>query len=736
VALLGAVAGGDPAAVATAMAEVDGLLQSPPGRSGPAAGRRRRPSIQDGAPVVLWRGLLYEQIARKPPTGSWVRAFLRARPALDDDEATTSEVCMAAVILLVSGAEPGDVRGALPGLAEPAAAGHPAARMLAAVLTLAETDDDEFGRAAASLAQSRIVPIEVVCALQFTRSDPDRVDALTAVRHLDRYPAAVREHACFRELRIAVLDAHARRAWSLERFDEAGILWRATMPIDPYRTEVAINLALMATRTRSPAYAAAWERAAELPYLHAVAAADTGYLADDRLALHRALTEQSRHQPDGRDPSGGDLLRWVADGDAVEVWLRQWDLYYVNSRLRFRSPVHLLGAAADAGPDALIEARDVLLRHLDGSIGEQDWAGATLFCALARDRVMRAWRQARDQPDSDPHRETEQAAADELLNEAKRRVLLLHSLSIALRKGTSARHRRLLCAIARRECLLPVARLHELCVAQKAFSGKVHLTTILELATAEFGAAWTTEPADPADTRRMLADLEATRRAAPDQAGIWVPYGRLLAWSDRGAEAYAGVAEAVNGKRNPATGDDSPAVRIHDYLLALVDDLVATELERELSGRDGEPDNPVAAGRRAMARRPLSVVPAVVTARALAGTGEPAKVAEAVRILSDRLRAAAAGGQLRRLRSAIRGLRSADDAVEQLSAALRRRAVTAVNKAGTRPGARIVGEAIAELEHALTLVRARGLGHRAGPIEADLARLRGLAEEQRRKGRP
>jgi tetratricopeptide (TPR) repeat protein len=738
VAVLAAVAGEQPAGVAAAMAELDGLLESPAEKKG----RKRRPSVPDGAPAALWRGLLHEQVAVKTPTGSWVRAYLRAGPGLNTGDEATSEVCAAAVLLVAAGSEPGDIRGALPALPARTAAGHPAARMLTAVLDLAEAGDGGFAGLAARLVESRIVPAEVVCALQFGRSDPDRVDAVTAVRQLDGYPAAMRESDCFRELRIAVLDAHARRAWSLERLEEAGILWRATVPMDPYRTAVAINLALIATRTRSPAYGAAWERAAELPYLHAAAMADTAYQCEDRLALHRALAEQSLNHSGSSDPSDEDIGSWVADGDAVEVWLRHWDLYYVNSRLRFRSPVHVLGAAPDAGPGELTEARDVLLRHLEASIGEQDWAGAALFCALARERVTRAWQQALDDPGGDPHRESEQQASDDLLSQAKRRVLLLHSLSISLRGGTSARYRRLLCAITRREFLLPIGRLHELCVAQKSLSGKVHLAAILEVATAEFAAGWSGgAPADPADTRRMLADLGAAQRAAPDRAGLWVPYGRLLSWSGREAEAYAGVAQAWAGLRDRAAGDDGDdarrrGARIRDLLIALADDIAEAELDRESSGADGVQADAVAAGRKAMACRPLSVVPAAVTARALAGTGEAARVAEAVRILSDRLRTAPADSQRARLRAALRGLRSADDAVRQLAAALHQKAVVAVRQSGAagRPDATVLREAIADLEHAVTLARARSLGRQIGPIETELSRLRGLAGDRREAG--
>jgi hypothetical protein len=655
-ALLLALAAADPAAVTEAMADVDALLESRPGDHAPPGKRKKRSTVPDGAPVAVWRGLLQDQLARKTPTTSWVRSYLGAAPAAADGE--VAEVCTAAVLLLAAGMEPADVRDAVRARVA-RDAGHPAVRMLTAVLGLVKHEDATFAAEAARLVGSRLVPVAVVCALQFMRSDPDRVDAITAVRHLDRYPAELREHACLRELRIAVLDAHARRAWSLDRFDEAAVLWRATVAIDPYRPAVAVNVALIATRTRSAGYAEAWEHAAELPYLHAAALAEPTHLADDRVALHRALAEQALRHSGSLDPTGADIASWVADGDAVETWLSHWDLYYVNARLRFRSPVHLLGAASDADPDALTEARDILLRHLDGSIGTKDWAGASQFCEYARERVTRAWRHAADVPGADQHREAEQKAADALLDEAKRRVLTLHHLSIALRQGTSARHRRLLCSIARHEFLLPIGRLHARCVEQGTLDGKVHLAEILDLAAAQFAGGWdSTAPADPRDTRRMLADLEVVRAAAPGFAGIHVPYVRLLTWSDRAAEAYAAAVTALDLAGDPTDRTVDEDVldrrsRICDLLTVLVDDIARTDLDRELPGAD----DALVVYRRAMTRHAISVVPVIAVADRLAGTGKAANIQRAEQILSDRLGVARSERQRTWLRRELRRLR-------------------------------------------------------------------------------
>jgi hypothetical protein len=579
--------------------------------------------------------------------------------------------------------------------------------MLTAALDLGECDRDAFTAEAVRLIGGRVVPADAVCVLHFTRFGPDRLDVVEAIRMLDRYPDELQALPCFAALRIAVLDAYARRAWAAERFDEAGLLWRATIPVDPFGVAVAIDLALLATRTRSVAYGPAWERAAELLYLHAAGHGDAGHLVDDRVALHRSLAEQSLRQSGGDDPSGDEITRWIAAGDAAEVWLRHWDLYYLNVRLRFRSPWHLLGVEPGAGPEALTAARDLILRHLTYTVGAQEWAGAQTFCELARQRVTRACAEAIGE---DPYLEREQPEADRLLDEAKRRVLVLHKISIVLRGQKSARHRRLLCAVVRHEFALPLDRLHDLCVEQEILAGDVRLAEILEQAAAEFAAGWEdSAPAGLPDPQPMLDDVEAAVRAAPDRPGLRVPHARLLMWTGRPADAYASAAKAV-----PDGGDEASPMRtrIRDLLTRVIDDVAWADI----GGAKGS--DAVAIGHDAMARYPLSVAPVVTVARGLAAEGDPDR---AVAVLSDRLRAVDTDGQTRALRGAVRGLRGVDAAVQRHVHELWRQATARVRGERTDEAVRA---AIADLDHAVALARARGLGGDVTRLEAQIARLR------------
>ncbi|GGR86948.1 hypothetical protein GCM10010169_33970 [Micromonospora fulviviridis] len=712
-ALLAAVAGGDASAIDAAIGEFDALAagaQAPDGAARPARRRRQAGAVDLTAdlPVEIWRALLAEQVSRKPPNAAWARKYLRAAPGGDEGP---SEIATAAVLMLACGTAPSDVREALAEAGDRLPGSHPAVRMLLAVLDLGDCDRDAFTAEVVRLVGGRIVPAEAVCALHFTWFGPDRLDAVAAIRMLDEYPDELRALPCFAALRIAILDAYARRAWTAERFDEAGLLWRATIPVDPFSVAVAVDLALLATRTRSAAYGPAWERAAELLYLHAAGHGDPGHLVDDRVALHRSLAEQSLRQSGGDDPSVEEITSWIAAGDGAEVWLRHWDLYYLNVRLRFRSPWHVLGVEPGAGPEALAAARDLMLRHLTDTVGAQEWAGARTFCELARQRVTRACAEAAS---GDAHFEREQPAADRLLDEAKRRVLVLHKISLALRGEKSARHRRLLCAVVRHEFALPLDRLHDLCVEQEILTGDVRLAEILEQSAAEFAAGWEgSTPAGLPDPQRLLADVEAVVRAVPDRPGLRVAHARLLMWTGRTADAYATAAEAVLDG-----GDEAHPLRarIRELLTRVIDDVAWADIGAT------EGADLVAIGHDAMARYPRSVAPVITVARGLDARGDPDR---AVAVLSDRLGAVDTDVQTRALRGAVRGLHGGDAAVQRHVRDLWRRAATRISEDRSSGGVRA---AIAHLDHAVALARARGLGRDVGRLEEEIARLRRVTE--------
>jgi hypothetical protein len=498
-----------------------------------------------------------------------------------------------------------------------------------------------------------MVPAEVVCVLHYARWAETEEDVTTALRLLDAYPPEARAQECFRELRRAVLGRHAERAWAGERFAEAGVLWQAMAELAPERPEVAVNLAMLATRTRSSAYRPAWDGAAERFYAAAARAGDLRYQAADRVALHRAHSMQSLRAAGSNQPDSTELRRWLADGDAVEVWLREWDLYHLNARLDLRSPSHVLAVPPDTGDEQREQARDALLRHVELSVGGRGWTGAAEFVRLATERIAQAY--ASEPPDI--HQEIEQSAADELLDEALSRALLLRRLAGELSAGTVARPRALACAVLRHLFQLPLPALERHCAERGVLTSDESLMSLLDETAADVARNWTgSTPNGTADVARMLADVEVAGAAAPRSAGLAVPHGRLLLWSGRGPEAYARVAAALPGTSSPW---------IRAALAAIVDRYAIDRL----TNADEDADDPTALTRerRLMAELPLSIQPRIAVAARLLRMGGGARRAEAVRLLADGARGALTDSLRDVLYREVRRLpKAADDDVRRL----------------------------------------------------------------------
>ena len=689
--LLVGLARDDDAAVDEAVARFDELVERARAAGGGEPGTRgpkHRPARPPGSEVLaaarppVWDALLAEQVARKPPAAAWVRDYLHAGV----DPGTGAA---AAAVLLACGADPAAVRDA-PGAA--ASPEDPAGRVLAAALELAEAGSAAgFVALAARLVTARRLPAELACTLHFTRWAAGDEDVVEALALLGGYPPELRALDCFRELRLAILGTRAERAWAAERYDEAGVLWQAMTVLEPDDPDTAVNLAMLATRNRSSGYRPAWERVAELLYAAAARTGDLGHRAADRVALHRAHSWQSLRSAGDDQPDDDGLRRWIADGDAVGVWLREWDLYYLNARLGFRSPGHLLGIAARAGDEAAAAARDQLVRHLDAAVGGRGWSGAAAFERLARESIERAY--AAREPDA--HREAEQEAADDLLGEALRRALLLRRLADELAPVTATRPRELACAVLRHLFVLPVDALDRHCAERGLIASDERLIALLDNAAAEVAARWTgTTASGPGDFGRMLADVETAATAAPSSVGLAVPHARLLLWTGRAAEAYAKAAGAL-----PRAGTD----RMRDALAAVLDDAAGQRLEARTDGQDDRAE--LATARALMAEFPLSVTPRIAVARLLSRRGGQS-VVEAARLLTDGARAAASPGQRADLYGWVRILPDAADAVlkPMLQEIWRRYRA---------------GHDQRDLDHAYGIARARGYRQAAARLRAE-----------------
>jgi hypothetical protein len=115
-------------------------------------------------------------------------------------------------------------------------------------------------------------------------------------------------------------------------------------------------------------YASAWPRAVELRYMEAAAAQDISLGEEERARVHQAVSSQAcaAYMPQEQGSAKElDYPKWAADRVAVKTWLSEWDLYYINARLAFRSPIHRLGIARDATPEVQALARQSLLTLIE-----------------------------------------------------------------------------------------------------------------------------------------------------------------------------------------------------------------------------------------------------------------------------------------------------------------------------------------------------------------------------------
>jgi len=503
-----------------------------------------------------WRIALVEQLSRPKPLPAQVAAHLDTGSAQARNGGDIAEFATACALTVINGWSTGEVRKRMTATGIDRDPEHPAVAMLTATLDLAESDKPAaFVAAATDRLARRLLPPELVCWLHFARCGPNSgLTAADTVRLLDAYPQGVRNLDCFRELRLAVLDGYARKAWADERFAEAKLLWRETIALDPHRVPVAVNLALLAARTKSePEYQPAWERLTELLYLHAAGVGDVQLLLDERRSLHLALSQQARQRhcppttPNG--PTGQELATWVADPDALAIWLREWDLYYLNARLHFRSPTQLLGVPRDAADEDFESARDTLIAHIESALHGRSWAGVEVFRGLAIATVREAFDRAIEPIERarDPYLEPEQERADALAGELLQRALLLKELIVGLIKQKSARNVPLGCSIARHQFLLPKVILEPLCVTKGLLDEDG--PKLFDVFENDFMAlaARCVQPQPDAETEwsRRLAAMDECVAVLPHRVELLEQRSVLLYKANRWADAYRAALDAL-----------------------------------------------------------------------------------------------------------------------------------------------------------------------------------------------
>lgn len=651
-----------------------------------------------------WLLLLLDQLSKDQPTRARITACLTAGA----EHGSRAERALAAVLVLTRDDIPVNVRE--PGTPHP---------LLDTVLELLDIRDPAtFVSTASGHLRARRLPIELVCWAHFSKFE--ELSALDALQLLDEYPDDVRGLDCFQELEIAVLDACARKAYAEDRPQEAKLLWRETIALDPHRVAVAVNLALLAARTRSTEeYGPAWARLAELLYLHAAATGDVQVMLDDRVALHRAISQNSRQRHVlGRErPDDAELRSWLADPEALEVWLREWDCYYINARLGFRSPTHRLGVRAAA-------ARDALIRQVDTELRTRNFSGITIFCDLAR----AAFTEAYDQPDE--HLELEKTRANALTSEAFSRAMLLRRMLHALAEDPHPLRLGLL--LARHLFALPWSAFQPLCVERGLIEPDVDLIGLFESDVLHLAAREDHLPA-----------LDECVELLPHRLAPRVFRCRALQQAGRLDEAYA---ETLTALRMPVPEEDVPRRKGLVVLLGVIGREAIPESLRDFHDR-ASLETHVEAARVALARFPQSGTLRLHLAKVLALLGGADRMAEAERLLAEGVATALTDEQRAEFEQ---GLTWTGEAAETDTArrkvidlfdAARDRAHDAVDEYNEARYAGMayrsldkVRQALDEVSQAISIAEQAGLDREAAELEKLLDQLGELEGELQRRG--
>ncbi|MGD9528344.1 MAG: tetratricopeptide repeat protein [Dehalococcoidia bacterium] len=683
-----------------AVADLDDLLAARhSGNIRPHSHSRRArptpPSDGDHATAAVpgvWRAGLLDQLSRVKPQRKRVDELLHTGAAEVRSSGALADYAASCLMLLVAGDNPGDVRR-LTRSAAGARLDHPAVQLVEATTRLAEyTDGDTFVEDASRCLTAGRLPIELVCWLHNTRYGAQSVlPAVEALRLLDCYPRSVQDAPCFRELRLAVLDGHARRGWAAGRFSEAKLLWQEAIALDPYRIPVAMNLALLAARTAAADdYDEAWERLTELLYLHPAAAGDVQLSLTDRANLHLALAQHSRQRhcssaQSDAVPTEEEIAVWLGDRDALEVWLREWDRYYLNARLQFRSPIHQLGVAVDATPAALRNARDSYVRLVETALRGERWIGADAYCALAITTIEQAYDHVTSGAGTgwDPYHGVEKDRADTLLNEALQRGLLLRRMMRVLTDQRDPRHVRLGCAMTRHQLALPWAVLQPLCADQGLIGDDVELVPMFEDDLARLARLTLRNlPDAEAERARRLADVEACRTLLPHNFALRMVQGRLLESCGELDDAYCVAVEALS---EAAQDDDPERFRQQlSELAGLVDSIgiaaLPEGLHRPVDRSDVE--RQIAALRQILARFPRSAAARRLLADRLVLLRIDPGHSAAVALLSEGIELAFTDDQRAELRKELASLHTAaaDDMVRRRYEDVLESARTRVNR--------------------------------------------------------
>jgi tetratricopeptide (TPR) repeat protein len=736
----------NPADLKAAVADVDAWLAE---QAAPEPAGERKPlrpaSVKSGAPDV-WRVALYEQLVRGKAQPAQLKALLDTGLARVSSAGEIAEYATACVLLLAGGQQPQRIQQSAKAiLAEHAE--HPAVALLDAGLRLAQAPGPaEFAELAAEFVERDVLPVELVCAFHLANYGPARPGtAADALALLEQYPESIRDTECFAELKLAVLDGHARNAWATEQFAEARLLWQEAALIDRFRVPLALNLALLAARTKSAEdYGAAWGRLGELLYLHAAGVGNVQLMLTDRRTLHLALAQQAqlRHcgssSPRGT-PAAEEIDAWLADADALTEWLDQWDLYYLNARLGFRSPVHLLGVSPGTGEADLKAATDAFAEHVRVALDGRDWAGINVFAGLAAGAAQQAHDAIAENESRDQYYESERADAQALAEAALNRGLTLRLMMTALTKRSPDNRLRLGYDLARRQLALPWQVLRPICVERGLISDDIDLVALFQDDLISLTMRWNKpEPESEEELADRLSVLDDCVTLLPERLDVRLIHCQALHAAGREADAYAAAVAAL---RAPVTSADHRDALV-SHLVGLVDEIgmLAVPESVRSAKTPPTPEVAIAALRKVLEQFPqcgrMRCELAALVARYGAGPNE------AIKLLREGLESSLSPQQRREFADQLAKIESDEaatpirESIHQTVEAAKATAHTAIKAYTDNPGAANSALALASLRAAigqvtegLRMAEQARLGDEAAAVRKVLSWLRHMVDQ-------
>lgn len=542
------------------------------GGAGGGAGGGAKPGAKPGSPALrpsrsaekgyapenirwkaIWKTLAAEQISRPAPDLKLLKEQLQ--PALK--EAQEDNISAAAILCAVMLLDPALKSYALElAQAQPFTAhdGRPARILLQHAVELARcAAPAQALELADQLWRAEALPEDYLVAFLHTLLRPESgMTAAQALSLLETVHSDLRQREAFKELRLALLDGHANHASNRAAYDEAHLLWRAALELAPARVNLAHNLALLAARTRDvDHYPRYWNMAAELRYLLAAAANNPHVHLKDRIALHKGFVQQSYQSclnPEKRirEQKPEAVSKWMADHLALTTWMEEWELYYLNARLQYRSAVHMLGVSRDASPELVDAAAQALKNLLERALKPKNWAGAQAFSAMTVDAIQQAAALAKDDAKKarDAHYEPEKASATELVHEAIEHGFgLFHLLQQV--KSVPGGGLELGMQIGAHLMALPWKILQPVCIA-RGYIGedddleKIFTSYLLEMVMSapENGGANKSAAASTAEMEKKLQAMDAMAAWLPGQPLLAYKRGELLFQLKRYDECY------------------------------------------------------------------------------------------------------------------------------------------------------------------------------------------------------